>query len=124
MPISPTPTPPGLTSPSFMCSIGIMPPIGVMLSCMQLTEPFDVPVVVAAHRPHVDGAEAHLLALHVPADDCVDEIAWSTPSAVERRGCRIRSATIASSEQDEPDAGHHGQQHPGLLLVADHDART
>src|SRR3982074_3968991 len=54
-PLSPTPTPPGLTSPSFMCTSGTMPPAGVKLSCMQLTEPLDVPVVDAAHRPHALG---------------------------------------------------------------------
>ncbi len=55
MPIRPTPTPPGLTSPNFMWAIGHIPPIGVKLSCMQFTEPFDVPVVEAAHSPQEAG---------------------------------------------------------------------
>ena len=50
-PLRPTPTPPGLTSPSIMWVIAIPPPSGVMLSCIEFTDPFDVPVVVAAHSP-------------------------------------------------------------------------
>ena len=34
-----------------MCAIGAMPPSGVNESCMQLTEPFDVPVVAPAQMP-------------------------------------------------------------------------
>ena len=47
-PFRPTPTPPGLTSPSFMCASASPPPPGVKLSCIEFTEPFDVPVVDAA----------------------------------------------------------------------------
>ncbi len=32
------------------CSIGIMPPSGVKLSCIELTEPFEAAVVATAHR--------------------------------------------------------------------------
>ena len=67
MPMRPTPTPPGDTSPSFMLTSGIMPPSGVKLSCAQLTAPVDVPVVEAANTPGDGGAEADLLALHVAA---------------------------------------------------------
>ena len=81
MPIRPTPTPPGLTSPSIMCSIGIIPPIGVKLSCMQLTEPFDVPVVDAAQRPHDAGPKRISLPSRLPPTSSVD-VPWSTPSAV------------------------------------------
>ena len=69
MPIIPTPTPPGLTSPSFMWSIGSIPPSGVKLSCMQLTEPLDVPVVEPAHIPHVAGPKRISLPSRLPPDE-------------------------------------------------------
>ena len=60
-PLRPTPTPPGLTSPSIMWLSGTAPPSGVKLSCIELTEPFDVPVVDAAHSP--DAAEPNRISL-------------------------------------------------------------
>ena len=49
MPYKPQPTPPNTTSPSAINTMGTMPPIGVKLSCMALTEPFEAAVVNAAH---------------------------------------------------------------------------
>src|SRR5262245_7333901 len=46
--MKPTPTPPK-TLFSHMPVKGISPPSGVMESCMEFTEPFDVTVVVTAH---------------------------------------------------------------------------
>ena len=66
-PLRPTPTPPGLTSPSIMWLSGTPPPSGVKLSCIELTEPLDVPVVEAAQSAGGGRSEADLLALHVPA---------------------------------------------------------
>ncbi len=72
IPINPTPTPPGLTSPSIMWTIGNMPPIGVKLSCMQLTEPFDVPVVAAAHSPQDAGPNRTSLPSRLPPTSSLD----------------------------------------------------
>ena len=54
-PLMPTPTPPGVTSPSFMSASRRSPPAGVKLSCIALTEPFDVAVVEAAHSAEALG---------------------------------------------------------------------
>ena len=54
-PTSPTPVPPGDTSPSFMLTRGTMPPRGVKLSWAALTAPVEVPVVDAANRPDAAG---------------------------------------------------------------------
>ncbi len=67
MPLSPTPTPPGETSPNIMCSIGDRPPSGVYESCMLFTAPVEVPVVAPANRPLPACADAHLLAFDVAA---------------------------------------------------------
>ncbi len=66
-PLRPTPTPPGLTSPSIMWDSGTAPPNGVKLSCMEFTEPFEVPVVEAAQSPEAAGPNRTLLALGVSA---------------------------------------------------------
>ena len=67
MPVRPTPTPPGVTSPSRRFVSGTRPPIGVKLSWNEFTEPFDEPVVAPAHVAGGGGPEADLLALHVAA---------------------------------------------------------
>ena len=67
-PLSPTPTPPGLTSPSIMWLSATPPPSGVKLSCIELTEPFDVPVVDAAHRPDAAGPKRISLPSMFPPD--------------------------------------------------------
>ena len=54
--------------PSIMWTSGTAPPIGVKLSCAELTEPVEVSVVNAANSPSGGCPEAHLLALHVAAD--------------------------------------------------------
>ena len=50
IPYSPVPTPPGETSPNSMCSNGIPPPSPLKLSCIELTAPVDVPVVLVANN--------------------------------------------------------------------------
>ncbi len=56
--------------------------MGWRLSCIALTAPVLVPVVMAANRPPSDGAEADLLALHV-AQGLVDArreaAGWGSP---------------------------------------------
>ena len=47
MPINPTPTPPGVTSPVSMPKNGTTEPSGVQLSCIEFTEPLDVSVTEA-----------------------------------------------------------------------------
>ena len=39
-----------MISPSWIIAIGIIPPSGVKLSCIEFTEPFDAAVVATAHR--------------------------------------------------------------------------
>ena len=46
--MKPTPTPPKMLL-SHMPTSGIRPPSGVIESCIALTDPFDVTVVVTAH---------------------------------------------------------------------------
>ncbi len=46
----PVPTPPKITSPSRIKVIGTAPPSGVNESCMALTAPHEVPVVMAANK--------------------------------------------------------------------------
>ena len=121
MPISPTPTPPGLTSPSIMWTIGHIPPIGVKLSCMQLTEPFDVPVVDAAHSPHVAGPKRTSLPSMLPPTSSRRR-ALVDAERRSGRGLPEPSATIVNTLNGQPDAGHHGEQDAGLLLRADQDA--
>src|SRR5882724_4838854 len=69
MPYMPAPTPPTMTSPSWMLMSGIMPPSAVKLSCMA----FDG-AAGSRRRDHCeqgggDDAEAHLLAFHVAAGE-------------------------------------------------------
>ena len=54
-----------------MCDSGIMPPSGVKLSCIELTDPFEVPVVDAAHKPDAAGPKRTSLPSMFPPD-CVD----------------------------------------------------
>ena len=115
MPIRPTPTPPGQNSPSIICSIGGIPPIGVKLSCMQLTEPFEVPVVAAAQRAHVDGPKRSSLPSRLPPTSSVD-VPWSTPTAVEL-GVAAALGDHREHAEDDQEAGHHGEQHAGLALA-------
>ncbi len=48
IPYRPEPTPPKITSPSCMLTIGTSPPSGVKLSCIELTAPHEVSVVTVA----------------------------------------------------------------------------
>ncbi len=66
--MSPTPVPPGETSPSFMLTRGIMPPRGVKLSWPESTEPVEVPVVEAANSPEEkEPKRTSLLSMFPPA---------------------------------------------------------
>ena len=53
------------TTLSIIIAIGTSPAIGLRLSCMLLTEPLDVAVVIAAQVADGDRPEPDLLALHV-----------------------------------------------------------
>src|SRR6185369_16190745 len=48
MPYIPAPTPPKITSLSMMLASGTIPPMGVKLSCIELTAPHDASVVTVA----------------------------------------------------------------------------
>ena len=65
--MSPTPVPPGEDLAELHVDERDHAAEGVKLSWPELTEPVEVPVVDAANNPDENGAEADLLALHVPA---------------------------------------------------------
>src|SRR5438270_6223271 len=71
--IRPTPTPPKLQF-SHMPDKGVSPARGLRLSCMQLTDPFDVQVVTAAQVGPADGPKRSSLPSRLP------QRAWSTGS--------------------------------------------
>ena len=73
--------PPGEISPNIMWIIGPAPPSGVNESCMQFTEPFDVPVVAPAHKPHAAVPRRTSLPSMFPPD-CATESDWSAPRLV------------------------------------------
>ena len=65
MPYRPAPTPPKITSPSWMFTSGTRPPSGVKLSCIELTAPHEASVVTVANKSASGDAEADFLAFHV-----------------------------------------------------------
>ena len=71
--MKPTPTPPKMLL-SHMPIIGISPPSGVSESCIALTDPFDVTVVVTAHSADRPAPKRTSLPSIEPVD-------WSTPIA-------------------------------------------
>ena len=75
--MKPTPTPPKMLF-SHMPIIGIRPPSGVSESCIALTDPFDVTVVVTAQSADRPAPKRTSLPSIEPVD-------WSTPIAVDRR---------------------------------------
>ncbi len=75
IPYSPDPTPPGTTSPNWISTSGTMPPSGVKLSCMAMTAPSDVAVVVTANSDDIAVPKRTSLPSMLPMDG-------STPSAV------------------------------------------
>ena len=111
IPFRPTPTPPGLTSPSLMLIKGIIPPRGVKLSCMEFTEPFDVPVAPRP-TPRRRARRTDLLALEVApglrgGDGLVDL------QAIELR-VAVRLEHDGERGRDHDDRHHHGRDHRGL----------
>ena len=56
-----------------------MPPSGVKLSCIEFTEPFEVPLVDAAHRPEASVPKRTSLPSMFPPD-CAAVTFWLTPS--------------------------------------------
>ena len=74
MPKRPAPTPPKTTSPSSMLTSGTMPPIGLKLSCIELTAPHDVPVVTVAKSAELATPKRVSLPSMLPCP-------WSTENA-------------------------------------------
>ena len=114
--------PPGETSPNIMLSIGAMPPSGVNESCMQFTDPFEVPVVAAGAQ-----AARRRRRSAPPCPPCsrrsaTAETDWSTPSVGQRAGCRWSRPTIVQRAHHHEEADHHRHQQPRLAPVADEDA--
>ena len=119
-PLRPTPTPPGLTSPSIMWLSATPPPSGVKLSCIELTEPFDVPVVDAAHRPDAAGPKRISLPSMFPPD-WMEVVVWSAPSVVEPR-VAVALEAHGPQRHAEPDDEHDGEHRSALAAVLDHVA--
>ena len=86
------------TTLSIIIDIGTAPAIGLRLSCMLLTEPLEVAVVIAAQVARGHGAEPDLLALHVraparPASPSVAALGW-TSARMATTAPATRSASI------------------------------
>ena len=86
MPYKPQPTPPNTTSPNAINTMGTMPPIGVKLSCMALTEPFEAAVVNAAHSDESVTPKRVSLPSMLPPDcplapmyTCPSAASWGVP---------------------------------------------
>ena len=122
MPYRPEPTPPKITSPSWISHIGTRPPSGVNESCIALTEPLDAAVVATVHRcAELRDAEARFLAFHVAAGlqrgrrliDVQRRVAADCPPAPPRSHDQQRRRTTI---------GHRREHRPALARVADHAA--
>ncbi len=111
--------PPGLTSPSMMFTSGTAPPMGVKLSCIELTDPVDVPVVDAANRPDAAGPKRVSLPSMFPPD-WLAVTAASAPRAVSL-GLPPVSNTMATSRRRQPQAEHGRQHHVALAPVLGQD---
>ncbi len=74
MPYSPEPTPPKITSPSWISHSGTRPPSGVNESCIELTEPLDAAVVVVAHNAELTTPKRVSLPSML-APDCIAVVA-------------------------------------------------
>jgi hypothetical protein len=92
MPYSPEPTPPKMTSPSWINHIGTRPPSGVNESCIALTEPFDAAVVAVAHSVELTIPKRVSLPSMLPPD-CTADACWSTPAPTSA-GLPACSATV------------------------------
>ena len=81
IPYRPEPTPPNTTSPSWIITIGTMPPSGVNESCMAFTAPQEAAVVITANRlVALMPKRVSLPSILPPA--CRLFTLWSTPSGV------------------------------------------
>ena len=65
--------PPGVISPSWMLNSGTRPAIGWRLSCIEMTAPVDVPVVMEANSADTPAPKRTSLPSRLPS-------AWSTPA--------------------------------------------
>ena len=90
--------------------MGIIPPSGVKLSCIEFTEPFDAAVVATAHR----------LELAMPKRTSLPSmLAGSSPSAA-KLVIAGGLGPVADHEGAEKDDRHGGVDRPALPLVAHH----
>ena len=98
---------------SIISDIGTSPPSGLKLSCMQLTEPLDVAVVIAAQVAEATGPSRTSLPSMLPpwrtGRPAVAALGWS-------------SARIATADADQEQSQHHAVDHRGVRAVLDHQA--
>ena len=97
-----------------------MPPTGVKLSCIEFTEPFDVPVVDAPQMPDATGPKRTSLPSMLPPGE-FDVTACVTPP-VSSFGLPPDSMMGAAMARAEPQHGHDGEDRVTLTLVLDHPA--
>src|SRR5438093_9906926 len=99
MPYSPEPTPPKITSLSWIMNNGTSPPSGVKESCIELTEPFEAAVVAVAHIAELTMPTRTSLPSIFPPG-CRSLAVVSTPSAA-MRGLPDCSAHTERQEADK-----------------------
>ena len=119
MPYRPEPTPPKITSPSWISHIGTSPPSGVNESCIALTEPFDAAVVAVAQSAELAMPKRTSLPSMLPPGlrrgrDLVDaelrqaRVARAAPATTQTPSSATNMIVIAASMR------------PALARVADH----
>ena len=104
-----------------MCDSGIMPPSGVKLSCIELTDPFDVPVVEPAQSPDAAGPKRTSLPSMFPPRLRRRDLLVRAEVVERRVAVRLRTPSRASDMPAQMTSmiAEHG---PALALVADHAA--
>ena len=104
MPVSPTPSPPGVTSPSRRFVSGTSPPIGVKLSWKAFTEPFDEPVVAPAHVPEAVGPKRTSLPSMLPPG-------WVAVTGLGHAGAVQLHVAVRLGADRDADRDRHQQEH-------------
>ena len=116
--MSPTPVPPGETSPSFMLTSGIMPPSGVKLSWPEFDRAGRRAGGGGGEEARGERAEADLLALHVPAGLIGRQRLIHPPPG------QLRVAVLLEQPRHqgrgEPQDAHDGEHDAALALAAHH----
>src|SRR4051812_21771541 len=104
IPNRPAPTPPNTTSPSWMLTIGTIPPSGVKLSCHELTAPHDVLVVTVANNAELTTPNRSSLPSMLPG-----EVATARP-CITGFGCASAQYVVATPARNSTDIAANSTQ--------------